>query len=209
MTTTTPTKKDDDGKETQHQKLPSSPVVGSPIFQGLSPQMAIAVDLLKQDSRRWEDLYKEEREKRKKMQGKYEETKDELVKLKVDHRIESIENAKPSGLQGFSENPIVLKLVEHVGPALGALMMKFADGPTQGQLVGTDGQLDEVAQGQMNDIIKWMSELPVETRGVLYEVLHQLAQSKTIEILNDTLMRMRNILKAGTVIIPHQGYGTM
>lgn len=188
----------------------SAAVVGTPIFHGLSPQMQIAVDLLKQDSRRWEQLYKDEKEKRKKVTDRYETLREEMASIKVDHRISEIENKRPSGLEGFAENPMVLKLLDHVGPALGALMLKLGDGGApSSQLIGTDGQLDEITQTQSNEMIKWFISLPTDTRTMVYEILTELAASKSIEVLNETLMRMRNILRSGTVIMPHVGFGTI
>ena len=192
-----------------HNNDYSTAVVGTPIFQGLTPQMQIAVDLLKQDARRWEQLYKEEKEKRKKISDKYETLREELAAIKVDNRIAEIENKKPGGLEGLAENPLVLKLADHVGPALGALMMKLADNTPSSALLRTDGQLDEVTQTQANEMIKWFVSLPQDTRGVVYEILTEWAGAKSIEVLNDTLQRMRNILKTGTVITPYAGFGTI
>lgn len=187
----------------------STVVVGTPIFDGLTPQMQIAVDLLKQDARRWEQLYREEKDKRKKIADKYETLRDEVAELKVDHRIEAIENKKPGGLEGLAENPMILKLMDHVGPALGALMVKLVDNSPSSQLVGVDGQLDEITQTQANEMVKWFISLPEDSRKVVYEILTEWAGAKSIEVLNDTLLRMRNVLKAGTVITPYAGFGTI
>lgn len=183
-------------------------VVATPIFQGLTPQMQIAVDLLKQDARRWEEMYREEKAARKKTEDSLKEKVDELARIKVDHQIESIENKRPSGLQGLAESPIVAKLLDHVGPALGALMMKLTDGSGPG-LIGTDGQLDELTQTQISEFNKWFAGLHPDQRGVIYEIIVSWAQSKTPEILNDTLVRIKNILRSGTVIMPHVGYGNI
>jgi hypothetical protein len=187
----------------------SRAIVGTPIFHGLSPQMQIAVDLLKQDSRRWEQLYSQEKEKRKKVSDKYETLREELATIKVDNKIAEIENKKTGGLEGLAENPLILKLVDHVGPALGALMLKLGDSSPSSQLIGTDGQLDEITSTQANEMVKWFTSLPADTRGVVYDVLTELAASKSIEVLNDTLLRIKNILKSGTVIMPYAGFGTI
>jgi hypothetical protein len=198
-------------KETNVPSLfPKDAAGATPVFHNLPAHLAIAVDLLKNDGKRWEHAYNQEREKRKEIQAKYIEAKDELAKIKVDHKIESIENAKPSGLSGLAENPLVLKLMEHAGPALGAWLMKMQGESTPGQLMsGMEGQLDEVTQKQLSDINSWYLTLSDKAKAVLYDVLHSLGQSKTPEILNDTLLRIQNILKSGSVITPYAGYGTI
>jgi hypothetical protein len=204
------------------QKLPS---LQKQAIEGASPQASIAIDLLRQEARRWEDMYREERDSHKKdvekfeakcedLTNRFENAKDELAKLKVDQKIELIENAKPSGLQGLADNPLVMKLMDHVGPALGAIMMKLSDfgPPAAGQMAGTDGQLDEISQGQLHDINQWFLTLPVATRAAIHEAFHSMSEVKTNELLLDTVVRFNNMIKNGSTVQSNQNayqYGNM
>lgn len=190
-------------------KSPAFPKpVAAPTFTDIPAHLKIGVDLLTKEAQRWEDAFKDERQKRKDLQAKFEAQREELAKLKVDHQIEAIQNAKPSGLNGLAENPLVLKLMDHAGPALGAWLAKMADASNT-SMTGTDGQLDDATAKQLHDINSWFVTLEEKQREEVYKLLFVLGQSKTPAIFNDTVLRLQNILKNGSIITPYQGYGTL
>jgi len=170
------------------------------VIQGLSPQAQYIIGDQQKQNNRLQKLYDEEREARKKLKSKYEDLKQEHIQMQNDHRIESIENKKPSGLAGLAESPMFPQLMEHIGPALGMLaqgLVQKISGLGNGGLAGIEGQLDADVQNQITEINKWYASLPRPMQISMYDVLIKFA-SQSAEQLPETLTRISNLLKNGT-----------
>lgn len=205
-------KKSNDRQEDDN--VPSNlpvPAKSNALYNGLAPHMQIAVDMLRQDSQRWQNLYEEEKSRRKEVQAKHEDLKEKISRMEMDHKIEQIENKKPSGLSGLGENPFFLKILDHVGPALGVLASKMAEsaGTTTPAMAGVEGQLDEVSQSQLANIAQWFAALPDATRAAVYDMLQSMAVIKEPQMLISTLQKIKILLTNGSTITTHNPmYGT-
>lgn len=170
-----------------------------PKFSNLPPDVAIGVSLLERELNRVEDMYREERGKRKKIQEKYERLKDEVKDERHANQLAGIEAAKPDLVErimsGFGQLP--QPLVESLAPALGRLMDKVVP-PSQpgvaGQLQGGE-QMDPMTA----DLIRWIAAQPEQTRELLFHVIGKL-MGLDQEKLPATLMQFLNLLQSGSTL---------
>lgn len=169
------------------------------VISGLPPQAQYIIGAQEKENRRLQKMYDEEREARKKLKSKYEDLKQEFTQLQTDHKIESIENKKPSGLAGFMESPIGPQLMEHLGPALGMLAQGLVQkiSGVAGGLAGIEGQLDADVQNQITEINKWYAGLPKPLQASIYDILVKFASQKP-EQLPNVLTRISNLLSHGS-----------
>jgi hypothetical protein len=182
-------------KETGSQlPVPASQRTSMHVLSQTDPQTQVVMDILTKEASRWEDAWKEERTQRKELQKANAALKEQLAALKVDHQMEALENSKPSGLAGLADNPLVQKLFEHAAPALGAFLMRYAEGAPQQMISGTDGQLDETTQKQLADLNTWYAQLPQAAKDGVYQVLTDLAKIQNPELLNLTLTKIHNLI---------------
>lgn len=175
---------------------PMSPVIKETFAQAtaaLTPAAQLMFEMLKKEAQRWEDAYNKERDARKKLKEVNEQLRNELAEIKTDIKIKEIESKKPSGLNGFLENPLVRELAPHVGQALGKIIERMM---TPGALEGTAGQLD----AQVNEIITWIGALPESDRNNLYEILTAFASAQSDQARSQMIERIKNLVKNGTTI---------
>jgi hypothetical protein len=140
------------------------------------------------------------KERRRSLERKLDETTTRKIELekKLD-RIEleqSLNISAKSGLNGLGENPMILKLLDYAGPALGAWALKTVEGggsPASPQLTG----LTPEVQRQVDEISKWYASQPAENQALLYFILNTFAESDP-EKLPALLERIQNLLKNGT-----------
>lgn len=190
------------GPEDDIDSKPKNNVSGNvvSVIQGLSPQAQYIIGDQQKQNNRLQKLYDDEREARKKLKGKYEDLKEEHIRMQNDHRIETIENKKPSGLAGLAESPLFPELMQHIGPALGMLaqgLVQKLSGIGNGGLAGVEGQLDADVQNQIVEINKWYAVLPKQMQASVYDILVKFA-TQSPEQLPETLNRISNLLKNGT-----------
>jgi hypothetical protein len=184
--------------------FPSTKMVTS--LNGLSPQAQYIITHLR-------DQLKEQKEEARRLRDKYEAErtqkealKDKLQQLETDHKIEAIQNSKPSGLQGIVSGlgqlpPEVLQtLGQSLGPVLGRLTEKLFGGgasPAGLPMAGTDGQLDE-AQGKVLQFNQWFIGLSKPLQEGVYAILVRIANQPSEDQLQQILMRIQTLLNNGT-----------
>lgn len=133
----------------------------------------LALDMIIRDRDRWEKLYLDERGRRKDHQTKVQQLQQEILTLKHEHQMEKISSAKPTGLAGLAESP----LMQHIGPALGKLAEKFVDGIASPQL-GAAGAPDHAAQ-----FSAWLATKQPETQAALWAMLLTLSREQDETVL--------------------------
>lgn len=132
-----------------------------------------------------------------------------IAKLELDHKIESIENAKPSGLQGVMQNlgSLPPEVLASLAPAVTRIVEKiFGDGPAQLPIAGTDGQLDET-QTKLQSFNQWFAGLPKQMQDAVYAMLVKLANAPSEQALQQTLNKILSIINHATATptIPFTG----
>lgn len=179
-------------------QLPNTPMVKEPappkaITPPMPPNMsdsaAFMVNWITRDRDRFEKLYNDERDTRKKIKEAKEALEKEFEKYKNDQALEKISNAKPSGLSGLSENPLVMKLIDHVGPALGKIAERFAEAGAATpatQLAGND-------QGAIN-FAQWLSTKQPETQQYIVKMLMALSALPDENLLIQKIAQIENLV---------------
>lgn len=165
---------------------PPMPKAITPVIPaGLSDSAQFMVQWLAKDRDRYETLFNSERELRKKLRDEKDKLEKEFEKYKYEQQLEKISNSKPSGLQGISENPLVLKLAEHAGPALGKILERLAD-PTP-QLAGPE---NNAALG----FAQWLATKQPETQQYIMKMLSALAQLPDEATLMQRISQIESIV---------------
>lgn len=165
-----------------------------PIFTGLAPHMQIAVNLLQKESKRWEDSFKEERTKRKKLEDEINTLKDKVRNDEHRQALEGLENEKPSAFERVLGS-IPAPIMEQIAPVLGQLLSRVMTPQNALQMGGVEGQLD--AQGQL---IGWLTQLPEPLMKGVMGILAKLQAMTTPEELHKHINQINNLLTNGTTI---------
>lgn len=195
--------RDDYNQDDDHHRNDSSTkLVGS--LKGLDVQSQYIITHQR-------DIITDLKEKRSKLETRVENLttqRDELQK-KLD-RIElenSLGMAAKSGLNGISENPLVLKVLDHVGPSLGAWLSKLAEGKGSGvsQLTGMEN-LSQDVQRQVMEISQWYTMQPEPVQQSVYAILDSFANAEPEKQLPMLLKQMTNLLKNGTSATSNRQY---
>lgn len=128
------------------------------------PQSQYIINHLTEEKKRWEKLYNDEKEARKKLKEKNEELEKKILNMENETRISAIENAKPSGLNGLLSSPHADKLIELCAPLLQRIME-----PQQpvAQMTGTEGQQQTPAMVFQN----WFVKLSLPTQQTVWRML--------------------------------------
>lgn len=137
----------------------------------IEPTAQFLITFITKDRDRFEELYKQERATRQKIRNEKDSLEKEFEKYKYQQELEKIASAKPSGLQGLSENPLVSKLVDHIGPALGKLAERLVDQPNlpaPTQLAGDQNPAVHFAQ--------WLESKQPELQQYIIEMLATLSR---------------------------------
>jgi hypothetical protein len=166
----------------------------------LPPHAQYIISHQEKENDRLQKRYDEALTKIETLQDEKNKLRDELATLKTDHRIEAIENAKPGGLAGLAENPVVQQLLPHIGPSLGRVLERFLLPAEASQMVGIEG-LDEEGQQQIQLISGWFSSLPKQGQAIVYTMIDMLS-SMPKEKLPSSLTQIINLLQHGTTAIP-------
>lgn len=98
-------------------------------------EFSFMLKVLETDRDRFENLYNKEREEREFLEEELSTLEKEFAKFKAAHAIEKIANAKPSGLSGLAENPLMMKLIDHLGPAIGKFAERMSANGTPAKMV--------------------------------------------------------------------------
>ncbi len=172
----------------QQQALPSLP-----------PAAQYIINHQEKEIKRWEDQYKEEVADHKKLREQYQALKDEIATLKTDQKIE--EMAKPSGLDGIMEHPVVVALMPHIGPSIGKLLDKHlvGEGMSTTQMMGIEGQLDGEPAQWAKSMLQWYVGLPVEAQAAFAGLVNELTKVTPNELPN-TIAKIINVVSNGTTI---------
>ncbi|MGL6121689.1 MAG: hypothetical protein ACRC1W_01370 [Shewanella sp.] len=179
-----------DGK--LYQKIVKSDSLPAPSFTNLSPQMDIAIDLLKQDSARWKELYNEEKEERKKLQHQNTTLKEQMKDKEHKQALQGIEEKKPDFLDRLGNLPP--QLLEAFTPLIGRLgNLLIPEGATP--MAGVGGQLDE-AQLQL---LAWINSLSEEAQKNLLALLATLTHMDEPKLML-TLSQFQNLIVNGTTL---------
>lgn len=141
---------------------------------------------LAKDRDRYETAYNSERELRKKLRDEKDKLEKEFEKYKYEQQLEKISNSKPSGLQGISENPLILKLAEHAGPALGKILERLAE-PGAPQLAGAENNA-------ALSFAQWLATKQPETQQYLIKMLSALAQLPDEATLMQRISQIESIV---------------
>lgn len=167
-----------------------------PKFSGLPPDVSIGVMLLERELDRMEQMYTEERAKRKKIQDKYETLKDQVKDERHQQQLAGIEAAKPDLLDrvisGVSQLPA--PILENLAPALGRLMEKVVPAGE-----GVAGQLQGHIDPMTGELLQWIANLPEAIRENLLLVIGKL-MGLDQEKLNSTLVQFLNLIKSGSTL---------
>jgi predicted nucleic acid-binding Zn ribbon protein len=103
-------------------------------------EFSFMLKVLETDRDRFENLYNEECEERKILEEELSNLEKEFEKFKATQAIEKIANAKPSGLSGLAENPLMMKLIDHLGPAIGKFAERMSSNGTPAQMAVNNTQ---------------------------------------------------------------------
>lgn len=133
----------------------------------------LALDMIIRDRDRWEKLYFDERTKRKDHQTKVQELQQQILTLKHEHQMEKLATAKPTGLAGIAESP----LMQHIGPALGKLAEKFVDG------IAAPAQLGAATSDNAAQFSAWLATKQPETQAALWAMLLTLSREPDETVL--------------------------
>jgi len=171
-------------------KEPAPPkAITPPMPPNMSDSAAFMVNWITRDRDRFEKLYNDERDTRKKIKEAKEALEKEFEKYKNEQALEKISNAKPGGLSGLSENPLVMKLIDHVGPALGKIAERFAEAGAATpatQLAGND-------QGAIN-FAQWLSTKQPETQQYIVKMLMALSALPDENLLIQKIAQIENLV---------------
>ena len=179
--------------------------IPSPIITGVSPQLQIAIGLLQENAKRWETEFREERDLRKKVEAERDKLKEQLVETENKHRLEGIENEKPSVFErvlGSLPEPIV----NHLAPVLGEIAKKLLipGGGEAQAIAGVEGQLD---QAQL-EFLQWIAQLPEQAQQKVVILCTSMMQMQPQQ-LSVVLDKIFNLLKTGSTINHTQSHNPM
>lgn len=165
------------------------------ISEALSPGMQMLVDLLRDQCEYWENAYADERERSNEWEEKYNNTKAELHEQKLNqkllnHKIDILQKAKPTGIDGLAENPFLLKLAEHVGPALAGLVTRLGDSKNK----GSEKRPDPQANNSSFYYVQLPANLPEDRRIKIIEILRDMA-ALNLDDLDATIGSIFQLLK--------------
>jgi len=155
----------------------------------LGDSATFIIKMVERDRDRFEKLYDSERATRKKLKEDKEKLEKEISDLKQSHELEKIANAKPTGLAGLSDNPLVNKLIDHIGPALGKLAERMAE-PAAPQMAGIPG-------GEQNPAVAFANWLATKTPGTqeyILKMLMALSQLPNEDVLIQRIAQIEQIV---------------
>lgn len=164
-----------------------------------------AIFIIKELERSRDQIQKQldaERVSRKEHQQKRYDLEKEIDRIKHDHELEMIKGAKPTGLNGLAENPMIMKILDHVGPGINAMMMRFGKGSTEPLGTGTEGQLEGNQKDQLQQIINWYNHLAPALQQQVYLTIDAFASIPNPQMLDTMLKRIQTLLKNGTSATP-------
>lgn len=130
-------------------------------------------------------------DKLERMTRERDDLRRQMDKIELEQKFDV---AGKSGLNGISQNPVVLKLVEHAAPALGAWLEKIVSQPSPSQLTGTENLPQEV-QTQIVMIGQWYGQLPPEVQKEIFNMIDTLADVEDIEKLKKLLSKIQTTIK--------------
>jgi hypothetical protein len=159
----------------------------------MSPEIAITIDLLKADSRRWEELYNEQRKENKKLKADLERQDREAKEREHKQRLEGLEERKPDFMDRIANLPP--QVLEAFTPILGRLGNLLIPDAAAMPIAGVQGQLDESTV----QFLSWVDQLPDDERKDLFDILGALTVQDP-PIRKTSLMKVKNLFTNGTTI---------
>jgi hypothetical protein len=151
---------------------------------GTDVRTQYVIDSLTREVDRFEKQYNSETAESKRLRDEVASLKEIIVGMKTDAKIAEIEGTKKSALEGLGENPIVLKILEHAGPAIGAMAMKLVEGNAAPQMQGIDPSNPGVI------FLQWLSQ---KNEAVQRSVLALLQGMEQIQDENILMMKLGQI----------------
>lgn len=155
------------------------------IPNSLGDSATFIIKMVERDRDRFEKLYDSERATRKKLKEDKEKLEKEISDLKQSHELEKIANAKPTGLAGLSDNPLVNKLIDHIGPALGKLAERMTE-PAAPQMAGIPG-------GEQNPAVAFANWLATKQPGTQEYILKMLLALSQVPDENVLIQKIAQI----------------
>lgn len=159
----------------------------------LSPEIAITIDLLKADSRRWEELYNEERKERKKLQTEMARQDRDAKDKEYKQRLQGLEERKPDLVDRIANLPP--QVLEAFAPILGRLGNLLIPDVAAMPMAGVQGQLDESTV----QFLSWVDQLPDDEKKDLFDILGALTIQDP-HLRKVSLAKFKNLLINGTTI---------
>lgn len=188
-----------DSKETKEKE----PRIPQPVFQNISPPMAIAVQMLQKDADRWERLYNEERKKAIDLDKELTKLKDESRDKEYKTKLDGIEAQKPDFLDrvlaglGNIPAPIIEQIAPIIGRITGALIPGDPNQAGPQQIGGV--QLDEMS----TQLLQWISTLDEQNRNNLFIMIGKMMNMDN-QKLSASLTKAINLFKNGQLNGHHQ-----
>lgn len=161
---------------------------------GVDVRTQFVIDALTRDRDRWERQYDTVVAENKLQRDRIDEQKETITKMETDKRIADMAGPKKSTLDGLGENPMVIKLLEIAGPAIGSALQKLSDAvPTPGaapmqQVQGLDANNPAVA------FMQWLSQQPESVQRSVIELLVALTRIQDENTLMSKLGQIENMV---------------
>lgn len=143
------------------------------IPNSLGENATFIIKMVERDRDRFEKAYEEERTSRKKIKEEKEKVDKDFAAYKQQTELDKIANAKPTGLAGFGENPMVNKLIDgiapHIGPSVGKWLERLMEPGAGGQQLAGGGE-------QPLQFAQWLQTKTPETQNFVMQTLGALMQ---------------------------------
>ncbi|HTF17327.1 MAG TPA: hypothetical protein VK658_04595 [Chryseolinea sp.] len=157
----------------------------------VSAETQFLMDFWEERAEYWERAYMDERKVSMEWEEKYDctasELRDQVLNQKLlNRKIEIFEKSKPSGLNGLAENPLLMKLAEHVGPALADLVTRLGDGD-----VNSKAKRANLRPGESSHYIQLPLNLPEDRRIKIIEIMRDMAalSLQDLDVMVDSILK--------------------
>jgi hypothetical protein len=155
---------------------------------GTDVRTQYVIESQKREIDRFEKQYNNEAAESKRLRDEVAALKETIVGMKTDAKIAEIEGSKKSALEGLGENPIVLKILEHAGPAIGAMAMKLVEGNGATQMQGIDPSNPGVI------FLQWLSQKNETVQRTVLALLQGMANIQDENMLMMKLGQIENLV---------------
>lgn len=180
-------------KEEKQEK--KSPAIPSPSINTskLSPDAAIAIELLKAENARLNNQLTDERKENKKLTAQLARQNQDAKDREYQARLNGLEERKPDFMDRIASLPP--QVLEAFTPILGRLGNLLIPDVGATPMAGVQGQLDEATV----DFLAWVDQLPDDEKKDLFDMLIAL-RSQDPPVRKTSLMKVKNLFTNGTTI---------